>query len=374
MSATGSTSPPSGGACYDPIDVDSFLNYDQLRSFSPSQSPLSAPTIPPAATANPNNTLLRRPDPTTSSAQKPSFAAPSHRYDLHKQQTGIPWGAVAHTSAVLESSSFNNSYRDQSLFDLPVDDLLFDPQAADDLMNLALTPAASNQASFGAPSEMDLELNPASPDHPPAFFSSARSTTSTSEFVDPSVLGKSEPSRPPPSHPGAMPRLWPGVHQQQAAMAKARQQQQQQQQQQQLEEDKEDRRRQSRPVASTPALRHLSASTAFSEDDAASRRLDSIAEEKIPQLLSSMRQASVAGSDGAGTPQPEQMRDHVGRSRKDEDDMDEDERLLASEEGKKLSSKERRQLRNKVSARAFRSRRKGTLDPVPLWDDAPARP
>jgi hypothetical protein len=45
--------------------------------------------------------------------------------------------------------------------------------------------------------------------------------------------------------------------------------------------------------------------------------------------------------------------------RKEEEDMDEDERLLASEEGKKLSSKERRQLRNKVSARAFRSRRKG---------------
>jgi len=38
--------------------------------------------------------------------------------------------------------------------------------------------------------------------------------------------------------------------------------------------------------------------------------------------------------------------------------MDDDERLLNSEEGKKLSSKERRQLRNKVSARAFRSRRK----------------
>lgn len=38
--------------------------------------------------------------------------------------------------------------------------------------------------------------------------------------------------------------------------------------------------------------------------------------------------------------------------------MDSDELLLASEEGKKLSSKERRQLRNKVSARAFRSRRK----------------
>jgi hypothetical protein len=50
---------------------------------------------------------------------------------------------------------------------------------------------------------------------------------------------------------------------------------------------------------------------------------------------------------------------NLPRSKKEEDDMDEDERLLASEEGKKLSSKERRQLRNKVSARAFRSRRKG---------------
>ncbi|KAK9465546.1 hypothetical protein V1512DRAFT_265726 [Lipomyces arxii] len=38
--------------------------------------------------------------------------------------------------------------------------------------------------------------------------------------------------------------------------------------------------------------------------------------------------------------------------------VDDDERLLASEEGKKLSSKERRQLRNKVSARNFRLRRK----------------
>ncbi|KAK9447966.1 uncharacterized protein V1518DRAFT_375549 [Limtongia smithiae] len=38
--------------------------------------------------------------------------------------------------------------------------------------------------------------------------------------------------------------------------------------------------------------------------------------------------------------------------------VDDDERLLASEEGKKLSSKERRQLRNKVSARHFRLRRK----------------
>ncbi|ODQ54759.1 hypothetical protein SAICODRAFT_24006 [Saitoella complicata NRRL Y-17804] len=42
----------------------------------------------------------------------------------------------------------------------------------------------------------------------------------------------------------------------------------------------------------------------------------------------------------------------------DAEEMDNDEKLLQSEEGKKLSSKERRQLRNKVSARNFRVRRK----------------
>ncbi|KAF2860207.1 hypothetical protein K470DRAFT_77103 [Piedraia hortae CBS 480.64] len=44
---------------------------------------------------------------------------------------------------------------------------------------------------------------------------------------------------------------------------------------------------------------------------------------------------------------------------KNEEPVDEDERLLKSEEGKKLTSLQRRQLRNKVSARAFRYRRKG---------------
>jgi len=38
---------------------------------------------------------------------------------------------------------------------------------------------------------------------------------------------------------------------------------------------------------------------------------------------------------------------------------DEDEKILTSEEGKRLNPKERRQLRNKVSARNFRVRRKG---------------
>lgn len=40
---------------------------------------------------------------------------------------------------------------------------------------------------------------------------------------------------------------------------------------------------------------------------------------------------------------------------------DEDEKILQSEEGKRLNPRERRQLRNKVSARNFRVRRKGML-------------
>jgi hypothetical protein len=88
-----------------------------------------------------------------------------------------------------------------------------------------------------------------------------------------------------------------------------------------------------------------------------SRQPDPVVEERISQLLHQMRQNAIA--NGEASPSPSNGMPHMAKAKKDEADMDEDERLLASEEGKKLSSKERRQLRNKVSARAFRSRRKG---------------
>lgn len=87
---------------------------------------------------------------------------------------------------------------------------------------------------------------------------------------------------------------------------------------------------------------------------------DPIVEERISRLLDQMRHNSaVSIEDDGGSPGASGEAGRIARMKKDEDDMDEDERLLASDEGKKLSSKERRQLRNKVSARAFRSRRKG---------------
>jgi len=115
---------------------------------------------------------------------------------------------------------------------------------------------------------------------------------------------------------------------QQAAMAKAQAQAQQQQRQ------RAQAKQAQRPKSAQPS--------------------DPIVEQKISQLLNSMRNKASMEDGSQGLPHH-----NIPRLKKDEEDMDEDERLLASEEGKKLSSKERRQLRNKVSARAFRSRRKG---------------
>ena len=54
------------------------------------------------------------------------------------------------------------------------------------------------------------------------------------------------------------------------------------------------------------------------------------------------------------------------RTAEEEEDIHDVERFLASEEGKKLSSKERRRLRNRVSAKAHRSRRRGMCYPQRL--------
>jgi hypothetical protein len=87
---------------------------------------------------------------------------------------------------------------------------------------------------------------------------------------------------------------------------------------------------------------------------------DALVEEKISQLLNSMRHGSVTIEvENKSSIQNVNIMAHAHRVQKDDEEMDDDERLLASEEGKKLSRKERRQLRNRVSARAFRSRRKG---------------
>ncbi|KAF3926181.1 hypothetical protein ABW21_db0205481 [Orbilia brochopaga] len=98
-----------------------------------------------------------------------------------------------------------------------------------------------------------------------------------------------------------------------------------------------------------------SANSSSSGKKKSSAAPDPATEERIRQILEDVKRKALSSQpsieEDASMPQ-------IARLKKEEDDMDEDERLLASDEGKKLSSKERRQLRNKVSARAFRSRRK----------------
>ncbi|KAG4437887.1 hypothetical protein IFR05_006647 [Cadophora sp. M221] len=297
----------SQASCHDPLDslVD-FSEYDKLSYQSPSISPSATKSqFTSRAVSNTPATLP--------SSSQPDLSGPSHNYGMYKQQTGIPQGAVASTLAVNQMNQFGFS-----------DGYLSGFNPSDEFVDFGTAP---NQTGFA---DIDMEFD--SPKPEPAFFYPEASP----EFINP----QSTISTPAvlPTQTSNVGRLWPGMHQQQAALAKAQQQQKQQQQiiQQQ---------RQNAMVGQQkPAPRQRG-----------SQVPDPIVEEKISQLLNSMRHSSV-GSDE--TSNNGNNMSHVQRARKDEEDMDEDERLLASEEGKKLSSKERRQLRNKVSARAFRSRRK----------------
>jgi hypothetical protein len=308
--------------CLDPLEsmVD-FSEYEQV-------SYQTSPSISPSSTKQQFNTRPQSNTPPLLPSTQQVLPGPSHNYDMYRQQTGIPQGAMANTLAVNSANIHINQYTygDNSY--------LSGLSPSDDFVDFGSAPTRNYN-----PSDIDMEFD--SPNSEPAFFYPEQSAN---EFIDPSAIGGSQvlPSAPvlTTQSTSNVGRLYPGMHQHQAALAKAQAQQKQQQQiiQQQRQNVLGSQRQQSqRPRASTgPA--------------------DPIVEEKISQLLNSMRQSSVTteGDDSHNS-----NMSHAQRMRKDEEDMDEDERLLASEEGKKLSSKERRQLRNKVSARAFRSRRKG---------------
>jgi len=310
----------SQASCHDPLDsLIDFSEYDKLSYQSPSVSPSTMKTEFSGGRNVPNAVPASQPD----------LSGPSHNYAMYRQQTGIPQGAVASTLAVNQGVSqygFGSGY-------------MSGLDSVDDFVDFGTAPRTG---SFNA-SDIDMEFD--SPNPEPAFF---YPESSSSEFVNPSAIGPSNHSGPGvlPTQTSSVGRLWPGMHQQQAALAKAQAQQKQQQQiiQQQRQQSAAPHRQPQRARGSHPPT-------------------DPIVEEKISQLLNSMRQQSVGSEDMDHHSSASQLA-HANRMRKDEEEMDEDERLLASEEGKKLSSKERRQLRNKVSARAFRSRRKGKSSPL----------
>lgn len=305
------SNPQQPAGCLDPLDsLIDLSEYETVSYQSPSLSPTSSKAR--FATRSVSST------PATVPPTQPNLSGPSHNYDLYRQQTGIPPGAVANTLAVNSFNTHINQYGYGDGFQ--------SLSPSEDFIDFGTAPERTGSYN---PSEADMEFD--SPKAEPAFF-----YPESADYIDPSSIGTPMPTATLPSQSSNVGRLWPGMHQQQAAVAKAQAQQKQQQERQNGTRGQSAQSQRAR--ASHPPT-------------------NALVEEKISQLLNSMRQSSV-NTEGDDSQSSGGMTS-AQRMRKDEEEMDEDERLLASEEGKKLSSKERRQLRNKVSARAFRSRRKG---------------
>lgn len=303
MSASSQSSTSPTGVI-DPLDLLDFSEYDamayQSSSSSPSTTNKSQFVRTPAAVSTPSTM------PTTQ-----ALTGPSHQYDQYKQQTPFVPGALASTLAINSNNTQITGYT-----------LDYMNSNNEEMFDFNTAPSQNMNAA-----DMDLDFESG-----PEFFF-------PEQTVNPNAIGGSESQtlRSPsvPSQTSSLGRMYPGMHQK-AALAKAQAQQRQQQHLIQQQQHRQNQHaKQNRSKAQLPP--------------------DPLVEQKITQLLNSMRsKAGASASDLGDSPLLQ-----LPRPKKEEDDMDEDERLLASEEGKKLSSKERRQLRNKVSARAFRSRRKG---------------
>ena len=297
-----STDPFGNGSApvNDDFDMSEYVNFEQ--SFHNSPSPTSV-KIEPHNSLDPRDILLNGP-----AQQRQQYNGPSHNYDQFQQQTGLPSGSISHVHAVNQFSNSNHvrptDFGAVQLANYNTGfELAYDGQGSSDANNLFVT------------------------------------NDNTDDYaIDPSTLV--DGTQPPSSF-----RAWPGMHSQQAkeqaqAQAEAKQQQH------------DEALRSQQPLPSN--FEQTFDGRSRSQTNASEPRVN----EQISRLLTQMRQNSTASQDDLEEGRGSLTGTSASHLRRGEDDMDEDERLLASEEGKKLSSKERRQLRNKVSARAFRSRRK----------------
>lgn len=277
-------------------------DFDALLDLSEFDANYQSPSLSPNMSSKPSYASpiseMTPPSVPSSNATSQAMNPPSHNYDMYRQQTGFVPGALANTMAVNQTN--NTGYQDFGSLDYLTN---FSPE--NDVFDFNTSPS---QAALPA-SDLDMDFESPANDQ---FFT-----------VNPSSIEQTQASAG--GSPNTVGRLWPGAHSQAAAVAKA-----QAQQRQMMQQSQSQKARGKAPQASDP-----------------------IVEQKITQLLNNMRAKPASADDGS-----QNGSGSMPRSKKAEEDMDEDERLLASEEGKKLSSKERRQLRNKVSARAFRSRRK----------------
>lgn len=303
------------GQCIDP--EQEFFDFSQLPSPTPAN--LKRESSATSTITSPTSTNI------DDDLQTP--AKPSHEYERFKQQTGLPSGSIAGINAAYGSGyGFNSSGIDEMA-------LMGDASMMDGSFYNTGLPIESN-------------INMGGMDFQPSTY--MYNDNAQDDYVDPSSIEEAPQVR-----------VWPGMHQQaalakQQALAQQQQRQQQQlalqrQQQQQQQAQAQQQHQQQQQARQQPAQAGRKTSSPLS---------DARTEETIARVVAQIRANSQSAASMGGDNRQDLL-PHIIRAKKDEEDMDEDERLLASEEGKKLSSKERRQLRNKVSARAFRSRRKG---------------
>jgi hypothetical protein len=295
--------------CIDP--EQEFFDFSQLPS--PTPATLKRESSATSTITSPTSTNI------DDDLQTP--AKPSHEYERFKQQTGLPSGSIAGLNAVYNSGfGFNSSGIDEMA-------MMGDSSMMDGGFYNTGLPIDSGMNMGG----MDFQQT-----------NYLYNDNTQDDFVDPSSIEEAPQVR-----------VWPGMHQQ-AALAKAQAQAQQQQQRQQQQMALQ---RQQAQAQQQQQQQHARQQTPQAGRKTSSPLSDARTEETIARVVAQIRANSQSAASSMGDGRQDLL-PHIIRAKKDEDDMDEDERLLASEEGKKLSSKERRQLRNKVSARAFRSRRK----------------
>jgi len=293
------------------LDMDSFFDFNQG-------------TIQPSPALASSSTPFEK-----QQEERQRFNGPSHDYHQYKQQVGLPVGSMANLPPMSQARDMFGGYSSG------VGDMGFD------------SGIAGWSSGFDIDTDMAMDFNNPQSAMPTMFFPAPSRDSPSDTFVNPNTIGGREE---PASNVG---RLWPGMHSQQAqqaAMQKAAQAQAVSQRQMKLQSQHAQYRQ---SVSSS----HSQAPTQQSNSKRPSHVSEPHVEESISRLLNQMRNNT--GADANDADSPSDLLPHIARMKKDEEEMDEDERLLASDEGKKLSSKERRQLRNKVSARAFRSRRKG---------------
>jgi hypothetical protein len=318
------------------FDMDSFFDFNQGGTQpSPINPSTSRPDATPQAAGQDWNAL----SPFDQPEERQVFNGPSHDYNQYKQQVGLPLG---------------------SIHSMPMQPQMMDGFNSGIDMNMDGGYGNGWSSGIDMDAEMGMDFNqPQQAAMPPPMFFPTDGPSAN--FVNPTTLGGQEGSS---SNAG---RLYPGMHSQQAqqmAMQKAAQSQAMQQRQMRLQAQQQ-QYRQAANAAQSQSQGSSSQQQSHGNGKRPSHAPEPHVEESISRLLNQMRHNSSASGDDAGS--PDNLLPQIARMRKDEEEMDEDERLLASEEGKKLSSKERRQLRNKVSARAFRSRRKGMFCISSSW-------